>query len=179
MARTPSSIIQLHVVQLWLFGNLFGEPRAVDFVEVALAVDLPVDEVPWLGEPVGAQQWAYATRLVKNPIVGLWRSVHAPVWNHHIERPVLLWSLDDGLAEPVLAAAREGELDALRPKAPAPEELRTRLNEELEVSLGALRRGTEDYEERRWRPGKMEPVADALWRASNGYLDVLNAVTGG
>ena len=38
-----------------------------------------------------------------------------------------------------------------------------------------LRSGTLEYDNRRWKPGKLEPVADALWRASDGYLDVLDA----
>jgi hypothetical protein len=50
------------------------------------------------------------------------------------------------------------------------------LDEELTVSLRALRGQTRDYEDRRWSPGKLEPVADALWRTSNGYLDMLDAV---
>ena len=42
--------------------------------------------------------------------------------------------------------------------------------------VGALRECAATYEKRRWSPGKLEPVADALWRASEGYLDVINAL---
>ncbi len=41
-----------------------------------------MEEVPWLGEPPGAQHWANGARLGKNPVVALWRSAGAPVWNH-------------------------------------------------------------------------------------------------
>jgi hypothetical protein len=30
-------------------------------------------------------------RLNKNPVHAYWRSAHAPVWNHEVVRPVLLW----------------------------------------------------------------------------------------
>jgi hypothetical protein len=53
---------------------------------------------------------------------------------------------------------------------------RHRLDDELTVSLRALRGQTRSYEDRRWSPGKLEPAADALWRASDGYLDMLDAV---
>jgi hypothetical protein len=176
MAHRPSSIFPLRVVQLWAVGDVLGPVRDLDTVTVALAVDLPVDEVPWLSEPLGAQHWASATRLTKNPIVPLWRSAHAPVWNHRIDRPALLWDAERGVAEEALAALQQGRADDVRQPGPTPQELRARLDEELAVSLRALRGHTRAYEDRRWSPGKLEPVADALWRAGDGYLDVLDAV---
>lgn len=176
MVTRPASIFPLRVSQLWAVGEILG-PRRDDLesVTVALCVDLPSDAVPWLSEPRGAQHWANATRLAQNPVVALWRSVHAPVWNHDIDRPVLVWDEADGVREEVLAALRDGRGESLRPPAPAPGELRARLEDELAVSLRALRVCTKDYEDRRWSPGKLEPIADALWRASNGYLEVLDA----
>ena len=50
------------------------------------------------------------------------------------------------------------------------------LEAELAVSLQALDSAAAAYEERRFRPGKIQPVADALWNASAGYLDVLAAI---
>jgi len=29
-----------------------------------------------------------------------------------------------------------------------------------------------------WRPGKLDPFADSLWRATDGYLDILDTVNG-
>jgi hypothetical protein len=176
MATRPSSIFPLRVTQLWAVGDLLGQARDLDSVTVALSVDAPVDEVPWWSEPRGAQHWANATRLAKNPIVPWWRSAHAPVWNHRIDRPVLLWDEADGVRTDALAALRDGRGESVRPDAPAPDELRARLKDELAVSLRALRASTREYDDRRWSPGKLEPVADALWRASDGYLDVLDAV---
>jgi hypothetical protein len=164
------------VTQLWVVGDLLGPPRDLDAVTVALSVDLPADEVPWWSEPPGAQHWANATRLAKSPVLPWWRSAHAPVWNHRIDRPALVWDDANGLREDTLAALRDGHGESVRLAAPSPDALRARLDEELTVSLRALRACTEDYDDRRWSPGKLEPVADALWRASNGYLDVLDAV---
>jgi hypothetical protein len=176
MTTRPRSIFPLRVTQLWAVGDLLGPVRDIDIVTVALVVDLPVDDVPWLSEPSGAQHWAAASRLAREPIRPLWRSAAAPVWNHHIDRPVLVWDSDDQVADDVIAAIRDGRADSIRPQAPSPAELRARLDDELAVSLRALRERTEAYADRRWKPGKLEPVADALWRAGDGYLDILGAV---
>jgi hypothetical protein len=44
------------------------------------------------------------------------------------------------------------------------------------VSLRSLHGLTRAYEDRRWNHGELEPVADARWRASDGYFDMLDAV---
>jgi hypothetical protein len=176
MITRPSSIFPLRVVQLWAVGDILGSPRDLEAVTVALCVDLPVDDVAWWSEPSGAQHWSNATRLAKNPFVPWWRSAHGPVWNHRIDRPALVWDDVNGVRQETLAALREGRGESVRRVAPTQDELRTRLHEELAVSMRALRACTRAYEERRWNPGKLEPVADALWRASDGYLDVHEAV---
>jgi hypothetical protein len=174
MAAVSSSVFSLRVVELWAVGDILGPAGEIDVVTVALGVDLPVDEVPWLSEPPGAQHWANATRLAKNPIRAFWRSAHAPIWNHHVDRPVLVWDSAGGVADDNLAALREGRA-VVRPQAPTPDELRARLADELRVSLVGLRGRSRDYDERRWKPGRLEPAADALWQAGDGYLDVLDA----
>jgi hypothetical protein len=177
MATRPASIFPLRVTQLWAAGDILGPPHDdLEWVTVALCVDLPPDAVAWRGEPPGAQHWANATRLAKNPVVAFWRSAHAPVWNHFIDRPVLVWDQEDGVREEVVKALQEGRGETLRPAAPAPGELRARLEQELAVSLRAFRASVQDYDDRRWKPGKLEPVADRLWRSSDGYLDVLDAL---
>ena len=176
MAARPASIFPLRVTQLWAAGEVLSGPRELDVVTVALCVDLPAPDVPWLTEPAGSAHWASAVRLSKLPVLPLWRSAHAPVWNHHIDRPVLLWSSTEGTAVEALAAVRDGRAEPVRLPAPAPEERRARLEDELTVSPDALRARTRTYENRRWSPGRLEPLADALWQGSNGYLDVLDAV---
>jgi hypothetical protein len=176
MTTRPRSIFPLRVTQLWAAGDILGPERDLETITVALVVDLPVHEVPWLGEPTGSQHWASATRLAKIPVVPLWRSAAAPVWNHRLDRPALVWHEEDGVAEQTLAAIEDGRGGEVRTAAPTAQEWRARLDDELAVSLRALRSRTGDYEDRRWRPGKLEPVADALWRASEGYLDMLDVV---
>jgi hypothetical protein len=173
LANLPFGI---RVVQLWAFGDVLEAPRDLDLVSVALAADLPVGDVPWLGEPEGAEHWSYVTRVAKNPIRALWRSVHAPIWNHYIVAPALVWDIEGGVSSATLDALREGRGNQVRASEPSAAALRERLDDELTVSLRELRRQTRRYDDRRWSPGKLTPVSDALWRASEGYLDVLDAI---
>ncbi len=175
MLGRPPEIYRIRVRQLWTFGEMLGPERDVELIPVALAVDLPVDEVAWRTEPSGAAHWANATRLNRNPFLVRWRSVHAPVWNHEIERPAMFWEAADGTVEPVLEALRAGEGARVRADAPSDGEFAGRMDAELATSLAAVREGTETYTDRRWKPGKMESVADALWLANVGYLDLLAA----
>jgi hypothetical protein len=170
-----SPVQPLRVVRLLAVGDVLGEQRELDEVAVAIVVDLPAQDVPWLAEPRGAAHWANATRLHQNPIRPLWRSAHAPVWNHRIVRPAPLWDAATGVAQETLAALRDGVGERVREPAPTAEQLRARLADELAVSLRALREHTATYEAKRWTPGKLDPLADTLWRASAGYLDVLDA----
>jgi hypothetical protein len=128
-----------------------------------------------LSQPHGAEHWANATRLTQNPISGYWRSAHAPVWNHFIECPALVWSAAAGTAAETLAAIGDGKGSRFGLPAPNKEDLHGRLSEELALSLRSLREQTRNYDDRRWKPGKLTPVSDALWRATDGYLDILDA----
>jgi hypothetical protein len=170
------AIYHLRVVALWAVGEVLEGPHDLDVITVALAVDLP--EVPWLTEPAGAEHWSNATRLSRNPIRPLWRSAHRPVWNHEIHRPALLWDAGTGVAADTFAALAEGRCEPVRLAAPTPAELDRCLAEEVDISLRALRDSTAVYGERRWAPGKLTPLSDALWHASEGYLDLLQARQG-
>lgn len=172
MAARSHPFAVLPVVALWAYGEVLGPPRDLEVVTVALAVDLP--EVGWLSEPPGAQHWAAATRMARNPVLPVWRSAHAPVWNHAVDRPLLLWDLADGRRDAALQALRDGAAGPLRLPAPTPEERRGRRQADLDVAVGVLRATTAEYDARRWSPGKLEPYADALWRAGRGYLDLLD-----
>ncbi|MEJ3655346.1 hypothetical protein WEH80_20465 [Actinomycetes bacterium KLBMP 9759] len=178
MAGKPESIFPLRVRQVWAFGEILGEQQDLGTVRAALVVARPVDELPWLGEPPGSEHWMNATRTSRNPVRVYWRSTHAPVWNHQIERPVPVWDIERGIDERVLDALTNARAEPFRQPAPTAEERRARLDEELATSLRALRRSTTAYDERRWGPGSLTPAADGLWRSCEGYLDVLGAVTG-
>ena len=182
MSGRPASIFPLRVTALWTFGEVLTSRDDLDSLPVVLAVDLPVEDVAWLCAPAGAEHWSHATGLAKNPVVAIWRSTRAPLWNHRIRRPLLVWDehgMQDESGEGVadgLSALRDGHAEALRLPEPTPHEMTSRLEAELAVSLRALESTAAVYEQRRFSPGKLEPVADALWRASAGYLDVLGAV---
>jgi len=49
-------------------------------------------------------RWSLTRGITINPVIALWRSAYAPVWNHHIDRPALLWDSESGVAEETLAA---------------------------------------------------------------------------
>ena len=175
MTELPASMISLPVTALWAFGDVLGPPHELDRVSLALSVDLPVAEVPWLSQPHASEHWLNMTRLSKQPVHVCWRSSHAPVWNHRIVRPLLVWDEKTGLQDGALEALREGRGAGSGLAEPTAPELAGRVAEELAVSLASLRACTQEYEDRLWGPAKMGPVADALWRASAGYLDLLDA----
>ena len=180
LARSCSETLEqpmfsLRVTQLWAVGDILGPPRELDAVTVALAVNRPPAEVAWLSEPTGSQHWANAVRLNKNPFIVFWRSDQAPVWNHTIVRPALIWDSAEGIRSETLSAIREGDAERVRAAGPTEADLTARLADELTLSRNSLRAATDAYEQRRWAPGKLEPTADALWHASQGYLDLLQA----
>lgn len=166
----------LRVSELWAFGEILGDPRELDEVSIALAVDLPSDAVAWATLPSGSEHWLSMTRLPKNPVRVWWRSVGTPIWNHRVVRPLRVWDLADGIDADALAALKEGRGATSGTPAPTHDELAVRLDDELRISLAELRARTSEYDDRRWGRGSVEPAADALWRATYGYLDVLSAV---
>jgi hypothetical protein len=175
MAGLPREIFPLHVTALWAYSDVLTSRDDLDCLRVVLAVDLSVDDVPWFCPPAGAEHWSHATRLSKNPVVAMWRSTRAPLWNHNIRGPLLIWDESAGIAVDALSALRDGTTEELRLPEPTQDEMRSRLEAELAVSLRALESATAAYDRRRFSPGKIGPVADALWLASAGYLDVLAA----
>ena len=74
-----------------------------------------------------------------------------------------------------LAALREGRGAEIGQPAPAPEAFVARMIDELAVSRAALTARTADYDAKRWGRTRLEKIADPLFDASLGYLDVLEA----
>lgn len=185
MSGRPATIFPLRVTSLWTFGEVLASREDLDALPVVLAVDRPVEDVAWLCSPAGAEHWSHATGIAKSPVVAIWRSTRAPLWNHRIRRPLLIWDEDgspaedhvgdesEGLTLEGLSALRDGTAETLRLPEPTADELASRLDAELAVSRQALESATAAYEQRRFSPGKLEPVADGLYRASAGYLDIL------
>jgi len=182
MSDRPASIFPLRVVGLWAAGEVLEPGETVDTVAVALQVDLPAGSTPWLCPPSGATHWASAVGLQKLPVVAHWRSTEAPVWNHELVRPLPVWSVDDGVSDPALAALSGPDvaaLEVLRGPAPTAAELHDRLVDELGVAQAAVRERSAEYQRRRWAPGRLEPVADALADAVRGWLDLEDATSSG
>lgn len=173
-ADMPPTIRPLRVTRLWAYGPFVDEQADLETITIALAADLPAEDVPWLSTPRGANHWTMAAKL-RAPLSAVWRSMHAPIWNHVVVRPVLLWSAEEGLVEAAFDALEEDKVDALRDPAPSPDQLSARIDEELDVSLRATRDRVDVYGRKRWTPSKLEPYADDLWAVTNGYLDLLDA----
>jgi hypothetical protein len=177
MPELPASLGVLRVGELWAVGELLGASRDLEWATVAACVDLPVEEVPWLCRPDGADGWAQMTRASKNPVLIWWRSARAPVWNHRIVRPLRVWSLDGGVEEDALEAIMDGHGAEAGLPDPGKGEFAARMQDELRVSLGELQRRTREYENDHFT--RLGIRGDALFAAADGYLDVLAALNPG
>lgn len=173
MAELPPSLVGLRVMQLWAVGEVLGPPQDLEWITVALSVDLPVAEVPWWTVPLGGDAWVETTRLSKYPVLTWWRSAHAPVWNHRIVRPVLVWDEAHGVDDEAITAVREGRGVSRGVAEPTREDFVSRMEDELAVSLAELQRRTEGYNTH--PTTRLGTRADALYAAARGYLDVLAA----
>ena len=167
----------LQIRQLWAVDRLLGAPQDLDWIRVAICVDLPAQEVPWWDEPQGATSWLQVTRLDRQPVGIWWRSSRVPVWNHRIVRPLLVWDAATGMNEEHLAAIGEGRAADLGLPEPPVHALAERLRDEASISLAALKQRTKAYEEHRWGRGRLDSLADPLWRVADGYLDIVDAQT--
>ena len=93
-------------------------------------------------------------------------------------RPVLIWDRAGDVREDARAALRDGRGAELGQAAPTAAEFAARMADELAVSRAALVARTADYDAKRWGRTRLEKIADPLFEASLGYLDVLEAHSG-
>ncbi|HKN96782.1 MAG TPA: hypothetical protein VJX10_06685 [Pseudonocardiaceae bacterium] len=166
------------LVEAYVFGDVLDGADPVESVQVAFAIELPPDEVPWCSEPAGTAWLVDSLRLDKGGFAYWWRSRHEPVWNHLIREPVRFWSLD-GPDEAVLGALGDRRFADL-PRITAPSsELRRRARVELDRALVRLRAVHQKYWDRDWRRehrGLGRFPENHLWEATDGYLDLLENV---
>ncbi|WP_275293938.1 hypothetical protein [Amycolatopsis sp. La24] len=162
----------------YVFGDVLAGADPVESVQVAFALDLPAEEVPWCSQPPGTAWLADRLRVDKGGFAYCWRSRHEPVWNHVIRAPVRFWSVD-GPDEAVLDALRERRFGDLPGNPASVAELRRRTETELDRALARLRVAHQKYWDRDWRRehrGLGRYPENSLWEAVDGYLDLLNAV---
>ena len=89
---------------VYAFGEVVDGADPLDAVQVAVAINLSPEEVPWESSPEGTDWLANELRLSKGGFLYFWRSYLDPIWNHYIRGPVRIWSVDDGPDERALTA---------------------------------------------------------------------------
>jgi hypothetical protein len=167
------------LLEVYAFGDIL-DPDIDDMhdVDVALVIDLPVEDVTWWSLPIRTAWIIEVVRLNKLPVRAAWRPSVWPVWNHAIRQPLRIWSAADGADGEALDALSNGQADALRLPAPEADVEAEQLATELEASLAHLKRVRDDWDDREWRrnhKGFGVYPEDHLWRAVHGYLDLLEA----
>ena len=165
------------LVAAYVFGDVLDGADPLGNVQVAVAINLAPEEVPWGSSPHGTQWLADQLRLSKGGFEYWWRSHLDPVWNHYIRGPVRFWSPDgpDQAALSALAERRFADLPRLQP---SPEMAREQLAGDLNAALRHLRQVRDSYWEYDWRKehrGLGRHPEHELWEAVYGYLDILDA----
>ena len=160
------------------FGEVLDGSDPLDAVQVAVAINLPPEEVPWESSLEGADWLANELRLSKGGFMYFWRSYLDPIWNHYIRRPVRIWSVDSGPDEQALAALEARDFGSLKRLTPEPADARLQLREDLTATLAHLREVHDKYWDHDWRRklrGNGRYPENELWKAAEGYLDLLDA----
>lgn len=164
----------------YVYGGLLTGAD-VEVVHVALAVDVPAEDLPWRAEPAALRALAEVLRLDRAPVRWVWRPAGEPVGNHAIIEPVRFWTRDGGVDEEVLRNLRDRRLEKLPRESTPSEDAERHLTRDRDRALRHLRQVTDDYWEPGWRrthKGTGLYPEDHLWRAVQGYLDLLDASQG-
>jgi hypothetical protein len=169
------------VVGGYVFGALLESAGDVERVQLALIVDEPAENVPWLSRPRQLEALVSLLRFDKLPLSWWWRPSAWPVWNHEINRAVGFWSAAAGSDPAVFDALSTGRVDELKVVEP---DNAAQLYEQLVLERDIGRRHLADvvarFHDRDWRREHthdgIDP-ADHLWWASSAFLDLDNAVT--
>lgn len=164
------------LVEAYVFGELLEGSDPLEYVEIAIVVNLPAVEVPWETHPHGTQWLADQLRLSKGGFAYWWRSNRIPIWNHHIREPARFWS-HDGPDEAVLRALAERRFEEIPRLTPERQAEHDRQAEDLAAALNHLRTVHSSYWDREWRRehrGSGRYPENHLWEAVQGYLDLLD-----
>jgi hypothetical protein len=165
--------------EMWVTGELLTLAETLEAGAVVLVLDLPAEELPWLGMHPTGESIGHQLRLGKRPILWCYRPRAWPVWNHQHRRLARFWSAEGGLDSSTIDALRSRRLDRLNVVEPSADELVGQLREELAVSRRHLRSMLSDYWDRDWRRGHKrfdESPEDHLWRAATGVTEILDGL---
>jgi hypothetical protein len=163
---------------VYAFGEVVAGTDPLDDVQVAVAINLSPEEVPWESNPEGTDWLANELRLSKGGFMYFWRSHLDPIWNHYIRGPVCIWSVDGGPDEQALAALEARDFGSLKRPIPGSADERLQLREDIGAALAHLREVRDKYWDHDWRRehrGNGRYPENELWDAVEGYLDLLDA----
>ncbi len=167
------------LVAAYAFGAVLKHPADLPLVQLALVLDLPVEDLAWCTQPVPAARLASLLALEKAPVDWYWRPTGLPVANHLIHRPLRIWTHVGGVDGTALDALARRAAEPLRLPPPDPRQEAEQLRAELAASLAHLRRLEAAYWERDWRVahrGSGVHPENHLWDAVHGYFDLVDAV---
>jgi hypothetical protein len=105
------------IVGAYVFGELLTGPEELDHVDVALAVALPPEQVPWGAMPPAVARFLRKTHLDRLPMRWYCRPSTWPVGSPHIHQPVRIWSTD-GVCPTVINLMAQRRFADLRPEPP-------------------------------------------------------------
>lgn len=173
-------LTEARLTAAYAYGPVLEEPGLdLEFVHVALVIDLPADELPWGAEPPQCSSLAAVLRLDKAPVLWRFRPSERPVWNHAIHRPLPIWTTLGGVQSEALDSLAELRAEPFRLPEPGMTELVDQTERELEASSAHLRavrdRYWDDIAWRRAHRGDGRYPENYLWDAVDGYLDLLDA----
>ena len=159
---------------VYAFGDVLDETDPLDAVQVAVAINLPPEEVPWESTPEGTDWLANELRLSKGGFMYFWRSYLDSVWDHYIRGPVRVWSVDWWSRRArARGAGGEGISGLLHRLIPDPVDERLQFRDDLDAALAHLRevRDKDWYHgRRREHRGYGRYPENELWEAVEGYL---------
>lgn len=82
------------ITAAYVFGELLDGPNQLDLIDVAFAVPLRPEHVPWGATPPAVMHFMQVTRLDRVPLRYYCLPAAWPVANRHIHQPVRIWSTD-------------------------------------------------------------------------------------
>ncbi len=168
------------VERAYVYASPLDVEVELDHVSLAFVVNEPAASVPWMSRPPHLEVLAARVRFPKLPLAWHWRPAEWPVWNHKIDRAVLVWNREGGREEGALLALTSGELDGVTIAAPKTrDELAAQLRVERDVGRRHLASVSESFYDPHWRRAhRTEDVRpeDHLWWASAGYLELDDAL---